>query len=192
MRRMARSTSDFCPRGRPAPTDGLALALMTAGLMAKTALFPFHVWLPPAHSGAPAPASALLSALVPKASFLILLRLWFEAMPDRPPQALMLLAALGAAAVVWGSAALAQSRLKMIVAYSTVAQIGYLFLVFPLAGGESAAQPWAAGAWTGASSSCSATAWPRRRCSSPPASGSRPPGSDRLDDLRGLARARCR
>jgi multicomponent Na+:H+ antiporter subunit D len=134
-----------------AAPDGLALALMTAGLMAKTALFPFHVWLPPAHAGAPAPASALLSGLVPKASFVILLRLWFDAMPDRASDgALTLIALLGTAAVVWGSlCALAQTRLKLIVAYSTVAQIGYLFLVFPLAGGADSSVPWAAGAWNG-------------------------------------------
>ena len=49
---------------------------MVAGLAAKTALFPFHFWLPPAHGGAPAPVSALLSALVVKASFYLILRLW--------------------------------------------------------------------------------------------------------------------
>jgi multisubunit Na+/H+ antiporter MnhC subunit len=49
----------------------VAGALMTAGLLAKTALFPLHAWLPPAHGGAPAPASAMLSALVVKASFVI-------------------------------------------------------------------------------------------------------------------------
>ena len=88
----------------PAAPDGLALALMTGGLMAKTALFPFHVWLPPAHGSAPAPASAILSALVPKASFVILLRLWLETMPDRATEgALVVMAALGAAAVIWGS-----------------------------------------------------------------------------------------
>ena len=136
----------------PAAPDALALALMTAGLMAKTALFPFHVWLPPAHAGAPAPASALLSGLVPKASFVILLRLWFDAMPDRASDgALMLIALLGTAGVIWGSlVALRQTRLKMIVAYSTVAQIGYLFLAFPLIGGGSADLPWSAGAWNGA------------------------------------------
>jgi len=134
-----------------APADGLALALITTGLAVKTALFPFHIWLPPAHAGAPAPASALLSALVPKASFLILLRLWFEALPDAAsPQALVLLGVLGSAAVLYGGLqAMGQSRLKLIIAYSTVAQIGYLFLIFPLAGGEGSAQPWAAGAWSG-------------------------------------------
>ena len=136
----------------PAPTDAAALALITAGLAVKTALFPFHIWLPPAHAGAPAPASAMLSALVPKASFLIALRLWFETMPDQAsPQALALLGVLGSAAVIYGGAqAMGQSRLKLIIAYSSVAQIGYLFLIFPLAGGESSAQPWAAGVWSGA------------------------------------------
>lgn len=133
-------------------TDALALALMSAGLLVKTALFPFHVWLPPAHAAAPAAGSALMSALVPKASFLILLRLWFEAMPDAATGALLTaLAALGTAAVLHGGImALRQSQLKQIIAYSTVAQLGYLFLVFPLAGGEGAAQPWAAGGWAGA------------------------------------------
>jgi formate hydrogenlyase subunit 3/multisubunit Na+/H+ antiporter MnhD subunit len=94
----------------------------------------------------------MLSALVPKASFVILLRLWFDVMPDRATDgALTLMAALGTAALVWGSlAALVQTRLKLVVAYSTVAQIGYLFLVFPLAGGASAEQPAAADAWNGA------------------------------------------
>ena len=54
------------------------MALMTAGLAAKTALFPLHIWLPPAHSGAPPAASALLSSLVVKASFFLTIRLWFD------------------------------------------------------------------------------------------------------------------
>ena len=45
----------------------LAAGLMLLGMLLKTALFPFHFWLPPAHGGAPAPVSALLSALVIKA-----------------------------------------------------------------------------------------------------------------------------
>ena len=173
-----------------APSDGLALALMTAGLLAKTAIFPFHVWLPPAHAGAPAPASALLSGLVPKASFLIILRLWFEAMPDRAGfAALMLLAGLGAGAVIWGSLqAMAQARLKMIVAYSTVAQLGYLLLVFPIAGGDGAAQPWAAGAWTGAMFQVLSHALAKAAMFLSAGLYLAAVGSDRLGDLRGLAR----
>ena len=120
---------------RPEPAAWAAAALMTAGLLAKTALFPLHLWLPPAHAGAPPAASAVLSALVVKGSFFIVLRLWFEALPGLANAAAMqLLGLLGAGAILYGSAlALRQSRLKLLVAYSTVAQIGYLFLVFPLA-----------------------------------------------------------
>lgn len=117
------------------PATWAAAALMTAGLAAKTALFPLHLWLPPAHAGAPAAASALLSGLVVKGSFFLALRLWFDAMPGVVTlPAGQILAALGAGAIVFGSVlALRQARLKLMVAYSTVAQIGYLFLVFALA-----------------------------------------------------------
>ena len=66
---------------RAEPVVWVAVALMTAGLIAKTALFPLHLWLPPAHAGAPAAASALLSALVVKGSFILIVRLWFDVMP---------------------------------------------------------------------------------------------------------------
>ena len=108
---------------------------MTAGLLAKAALYPFHLWLPPAHAGAPAPASAILSGLVVKAPFFLVVRLWFDVMPRLPERAAaQLLGILGAAAIIFGSVvALRQARLKLLIAYSTVAQIGYLFLMFPLA-----------------------------------------------------------
>lgn len=175
----------------PAETDALALALMTAGLMAKTALFPFHVWLPPAHGGAAAPASAMLSGLVPKASFVILLRLWFEVMPDRAAgEALTLMAALGTAAIVWGSVgALVQIRMKLIVAYSTVAQIGYLFLFFPLAGGASTEQPWAAGAWNGAVFFAVSHGLAKAAMFIAVGQWMSVRGSDRLDEMRGFASA---
>ena len=60
------------------PVTLLAAALMTAGLLAKTALFPLHLWLPPAHAGAPAAASALLSALVIKGGWFLVVRLWVD------------------------------------------------------------------------------------------------------------------
>lgn len=117
------------------PVTLLACALMTVGLIAKTALFPLYLWLPAAHAGAPPAASAVLSALVVKGSFFIVVRLWFFVMPTLPEAAgAQLLGALGAAAILFGSLlALRQERLKLLVAYSTVAQIGYLFLMFPLA-----------------------------------------------------------
>ncbi|MBX3734515.1 MAG: NADH-quinone oxidoreductase subunit J [Verrucomicrobiae bacterium] len=116
------------------PLGAVAVALMIAGLFAKAALFPLHLWLPPAHGGAPPAASAILSALVVKASFFLVVRLWLGLSPDLSKvMASQLIAALGAAAILFGGGlALRQARLKMMIAYSTVAQIGYLFLMFPL------------------------------------------------------------
>jgi formate hydrogenlyase subunit 3/multisubunit Na+/H+ antiporter MnhD subunit len=133
------------------PVTSIAVALMTVGLLAKTALFPLFFWLPPAHADAPAAASAVLSALVINASFFIVVRLWFDVMPGRPGFAApQLLAALGTAAIVFGSVlALRQKRLKLLVAYSTLAQVGYLFLMFPLALGTETTQLHGAGALTG-------------------------------------------
>jgi len=123
---------DFAPDGF---VPLLALGLMLAGLLLKSALFPLHFWLPPAHSTAPAPVSAVLSALVVKAGFYVIARLWFYVTPQAAaPVAAHLLAGLGAIAILWGAwQALRQARLKMLVAYSTVSQVGYLFLLFPLA-----------------------------------------------------------
>jgi formate hydrogenlyase subunit 3/multisubunit Na+/H+ antiporter MnhD subunit len=111
-----------------------ALGLMTVGLAIKGALFPVHFWLPAAHSEAPAPVSALLSGLVVKAPFYVLVRLWHGPFTEAPTSVAVLLGLLGSVAILWGSLqALRQERLKLLVAYSTVAQIGYLFLYFPLA-----------------------------------------------------------
>jgi formate hydrogenlyase subunit 3/multisubunit Na+/H+ antiporter MnhD subunit len=138
-------------RVKPEPVAWIAAALMTMGLLAKTALFPLHLWLPPAHAGAPAAGSAVLSALVVKGSFFLIVRLWFDAMPAlREPAAMQILAAMGSAAVLFGSVlALRQSRLKLLVAYSTVAQIGYLFFMFPLVSLAAADAMWSGDAWTG-------------------------------------------
>lgn len=113
---------------------GLALALMLAGLALKTALFPLHGWLPPAHGIAKSPVSALLSALVVKASFYVAARLWLTLGEELASLALAgFIGLLGALAILWGSwLACRQQFLKQAVAYSSVAQIGYLFLLFPL------------------------------------------------------------
>lgn len=116
------------------PAAQVGLALVVSGLVVKTALVPMHFWLPPAHANAPSPVSAVLSALVVKGSFYIIMRLMIamdggELLPGLP----FVLGVMGATAIVWGSVqAFVQVRLKMLVAYSTVAQIGYLFILFPL------------------------------------------------------------
>jgi multicomponent Na+:H+ antiporter subunit D len=120
-----------------------ALGLMTAAMLLKSAVFPLHFWLPPAHSNAPAPVSALLSALVVKASLYLLLRLWLDVMPAGKADIGAIVGGLGACAVLWGSIqALRQDHLKLLVAYSTVAQIGYLFIPFAFSTPAAAATAW--------------------------------------------------
>ena len=118
----------------PRPSTWVALTLMSAGLLIKSALFPMHFWLPVTHANAPAPVSAALSALVVKAAFYLLLRLWLDLFSDVvTPSSAWFVGLLGAGAVLWGSwQALQAKRLKLLAAYSTVAQIGYLFLFLPL------------------------------------------------------------
>ena len=168
-----------------------AAALMTVGLLAKTALFPLHLWLPPAHAGAPAAASAVLSALVVKGAWFLVVRLWLDVFAGvvTACAAAQLLAALGASAILVGNVvALRQARLKLLIAYSTVAQIGYLFLMFPLV----AARPRSSTAprpWPAACCRRSRMRRRRRRCSWPPDSIYATLGHDRVA---GPARRRAR
>ena len=117
------------------PAAQVAFAVMAAGLLLKTAAFPLHFWLPPAHANAVAPASAILSALVVKGSFYLLVRLWHQVFVPDAAVLGAVIGGLGVGAVLWGSAqALRQERLKMLIAYSTVAQLGYMLMAFALGG----------------------------------------------------------
>jgi formate hydrogenlyase subunit 3/multisubunit Na+/H+ antiporter MnhD subunit len=178
----------LAPRIRAEPAVGVAAGLMTAGLLAKTALFPLHLWLPPAHANAPAAASAVLSGLVVKASFFLIVRLWFNVLPalsNEMPSAI--LATLGSAAILSGSVlALRQERLKLLIAYSTVAQIGYLFLMFPLASGT---HPWTADAWSGGLMQTLSHAFAKAAMFLAAGLVAESLGHDRIADLGGIGRA---
>lgn len=123
-----------------------ALALMIIGMFLKTALFPLHFWLPAAHANATAPASALLSGLVVKAALYIFMRLTtYMPLPDEI--LVTLIGVLGSGAVIWGGIqALRAERLKMLVAWSTVVQIGLIFVAFARAGQVGLAESWKAAA----------------------------------------------
>ncbi|MFZ1643320.1 MAG: proton-conducting transporter membrane subunit, partial [Candidatus Contendobacter sp.] len=178
-------------RVHPEPVTWAAAALMTGGLLAKTALFPLHLWLPPAHAGAPAAASAVLSGLVIKGSWFLAVRLWLDVFAGvvTVPSA-QTLAALGAAAILVGNiVALRQARLKLLIAYSTVAQIGYLFLMFPLAAGLAAAQLDSAAAVNGGLLQAISHATAKAAMFMAAGLIYTTLGHDRIADLRGVARA---
>jgi formate hydrogenlyase subunit 3/multisubunit Na+/H+ antiporter MnhD subunit len=149
------------------PAVYVAAGLMTTGLLAKTALFPLHLWLPPAHANAPAPASVL---------------------PGQATGAAMAtLGVLGSCAILFGSVlALRQARLKLLIAYSTMAQIGYLFLMFPLAIG---AHPWSAIGWNGGVMQALSHALAKAAMFLAAGLVAEALGHDRLAGLRGLGRA---
>ena len=178
-------------RVRPDAVTWAAAAAMTAGLLAKTALFPLHLWLPPAHAGAPAAASAVLSALVVKGSWFLVVRLWFDVFPGVVTwSSAQLLGALGAMAILVGNVvALRQARLKLLIAYSTVAQIGYLFLMFPLVTGLEAAQIDSGAAMSGGMLQAISHALAKAAMFLAAGLVYATLGHDRIADLRGVGRA---
>ncbi|MCE8019290.1 NADH-ubiquinone oxidoreductase [Halomonas sp. MCCC 1A11036] len=125
----------------------VAMALLSAGLLLKAAAFPLHAWLAPVHASAWIPISALHAGLVIKASFFIALQLWLVLVPAAAVAA-SLVGVMAGAAVVWGGLmAWRAAKLKDVVAWSTVSQLGYLLLAFPLLVGSDPAV--AALAWDG-------------------------------------------
>ena len=115
---------------------GLALAGLATGFAVKAALFPVHFWLPDAHAAAPAPVSAVLSALVVKAGIVGVLRTLelFGGAESLLQPLLHLVVWLGALGALGGALmALVQRDIKLMLAYSTVANIGYIFIGLGLA-----------------------------------------------------------
>lgn len=113
-----------------------ALGFMLVGFGVKAALFPLHVWLPDAHANAPTASSAILSGLVVKIYIIAFVRIVYltlglniyEILPIRE-----IFLVLSSVAIVSGSVlAMAQDNIKRMLAYSTVAQVGYIFLGFGL------------------------------------------------------------
>ncbi|HEU4675935.1 MAG TPA: NADH-quinone oxidoreductase subunit L [Motilibacteraceae bacterium] len=119
------------------PAGTVALLLVLAGAVGKSAQFPLHVWLPDAMAG-PTPISALIhAATMVAAGVYLLLRLWPLYLVDAAALAVV---AVVAAVTMVGSAlvALVQVDLKRVLAWSTVSQLAYMF------GGVAVAAPTAA------------------------------------------------
>ena len=113
-----------------------ALMFITIGTALKSALFPLHIWLPDAHGTAPSPSSAALSSLVLKAYIFLYIKILHKAigadilLSDEILQLILFVVMItGAAAMLAGSVmALLQRDIKRMIAYSSVAQIGYIFV----------------------------------------------------------------
>lgn len=124
--------------GGAAPFPAMvAVATLTLGFSVKAALFPIHVWLPDAHSIAPSPVSAVLSGLVVKIGVLGMLRMYqilYEAQIFDLAPLNNIIMWLGAISIVMGAFfAMTQEDIKMMLAYSTISNIGYIFMGLGLA-----------------------------------------------------------
>ena len=115
-----------------------AFAFITVGLALKAALFPLHLWLPNAYAYAPSGVSAFMAATATKVSLYVLLRFTFTlfgaefAFGELPLHWVLLVPAV--IAMFAGSfSAIFQRDIKRMLAYSSVAQIGYITLAIALA-----------------------------------------------------------
>lgn len=110
----------------------IVAGLMTAGISVKAALFPFHAWLPFAHGGATTTSSSVLSGLVLKAYIVLLIKLFFSVFSIELVSALHvndILFVFGIIGMIYASIkAIREEHIKRMLAYSSVAQIGYIFM----------------------------------------------------------------
>jgi len=114
-------------RGIPVHTQVVIAALLVAGLAVKVPIFPVHTWLPPAHTIAPTAGSVLLAAVLLKMGTYGLVRLPIATLPEGFARVAPVLAVLGAVGIIWGGlACLVERDLKRLVAYSSVAHMGFV------------------------------------------------------------------
>lgn len=115
--------------GSPAVIAGTMLIVV--GMMVKMALFPLHVWLPDAHSFAPPVVAAILAAVQIEVAAYVIIRLMLSVFPAgylvTATPVTTIMGWMSAVGIIFGSVmAIAQRDFKRMLAYSTVAQIGYI------------------------------------------------------------------
>jgi len=107
----------------------LALVFIVAGMSFKLGIVPFHFWLPDVYEGAPTAMTLFLSSIPKVAALALMIRFLAEGMGAISEQWGQLLLMLGLLSVVFGNmAAIAQTKLKRMLAYSTIAHMGFIFV----------------------------------------------------------------
>ncbi len=107
----------------------LAVILVVAGVGFKIAAVPFHMWAPDVYEGAPTPVTAFLSVGSKAASFAMLLRIFLEGLPSMAADWKLLFAVLSILTMTVGNvAAVTQSNIKRMLAYSSIAHAGYVLI----------------------------------------------------------------
>ena len=107
----------------------LAVILMVAGVGFKIAAVPFHMWAPDVYEGAPTPITAFLSVGSKAASFAMLLRIFIEGLPSMNADWRLLFVVLAIVTMTVGNvAAVTQTNVKRMLAYSSIAHAGYVLI----------------------------------------------------------------
>ncbi len=107
----------------------LAFVLVAVGLFFKVAAVPFHQWAPDVYEGAPTPITAYVSVASKTASFALLLRLFTTVFAPSHRMWIYLIAGVAVASLTWGNlAALTQTNVKRLLAYSSISHVGYILL----------------------------------------------------------------
>lgn len=105
------------------------LVFIVAGLAFKVGAAPFHMWVPDVYQGAPTAVTLLIGAAPELAAFAIIIRLLVEGLLPLAIDWQQMLAVLAVASLLVGNlAAIAQSNLKRMLAYSTISQMGFMLL----------------------------------------------------------------
>jgi NADH-quinone oxidoreductase subunit N len=115
--------------GPVSPALYLAVILLVAGVGFKIAAVPFHMWAPDVYEGAPTPITAFLSVGSKAASFAMLFRIFMEGLPFMQAEWQQMFYVLSVLTMTIGNiAAITQSNVKRLLAYSSVAHAGYLLI----------------------------------------------------------------
>lgn len=113
----------------------LALFAIFIGLAIKTPTVPFHTWLPPAHTEAPAAGSAILAGVLLKMGTYGFVRIAMPMLPEQWTRFALVIVIVGVVSVLYGAlVALAQSNFKRMIAYTSVNHMGYIVLAVGAAG----------------------------------------------------------
>jgi NADH-quinone oxidoreductase subunit N len=113
------------------PISLMAMITVSAGMFFKIAAVPFHQWTPDAYEGAPTSITAFMSVAVKAASFAMMLRIFMVALYPLRPQWVSIMAAVSVMTMTVGNiAAITQSNLKRLLAYSSISHAGYILIGF--------------------------------------------------------------
>jgi NADH-quinone oxidoreductase subunit N len=107
----------------------LGLVFIVAGLAFKFGAAPFHLWVPDVYQGAPTAIALMLGSAPKFAAFAMAIRLLVEGLPSLAPDWQQMLGVLAVASLLVGNlAAIAQTNMKRMLAYSAIGQMGFVFL----------------------------------------------------------------